>query len=881
MGVQLRQQIAQATSEKEQAKLDLEALRRAVDSHLLRLKGILNSPDVSFERLSSAIQVLDSDLRGKLDGTHAGIRDSAPAEGTYEVLRHSLSEAQKRCQDLNNDMMRVADANEELHSTLKSLKGTNRRLVEEVQKQTEELSNLTQQRLLDMEKLGKQEEAFGQEKSLWAHEAHRSLEEEQARLDEDFTVMRDGLTAQLDGCWRKAASSASKAETLRGQQMQLRSEVQSFGHAFTSGLKQLEKELVERIASDAKRMQAEQAHLQDLEHSLQVKLKAEKEVRTNEAEGWRNRQNSLTAELDSLITRRDKEVSDLQAKVDAVISTREGEEDSVRHERAQLQDRVETVVKEVALVEAMISTARRKSSQLEARLANGQHERDRIQATADALRQQVRESDEALAEAVKSNEALREQMEFQRLDAHASNERDLKLCREMLEKRMETQAQTHTHDQEELSKRVRSLEDSISEGAGRVQATSDALSEKMKARESLQRDVQMWKAQYELASKMKEEVEKEFTQFQQDCLGTELRQKQDEHEELMTKQAELEERRAAMEEEAQKLEKEFQAREAADNQKVRSVSELRREVLAEAERTKANLAEVESALSAAKAEAASVQQQLGERKDSLEQELARLSSEADAERRELERKIQAERASCESLRETAERSRIEHHDSYRASLEGPAHQISAVEGSIQEIQQAADMELAGLRSKSEKLRARTEELEDDLVRLQAKLQQTEQEVHEGTARLKSAKGRSREAKDNAQKEKLRKMEELKQVQRSIAQKQERLRSSTQGGEETRKKLMQDISDAKATKIRQQAEMNHRTIGTGRFEPSVMEGDSSASRVDSLVKENEELKRCLSEQRLTSGHLQDVGSRMQRSLASMEDRAADLRSRLLQ
>ena len=60
----------------------------------------------------------------------------------------------------------------------------------------------------------------------------------------------------------------------------------------------------------------------------------------------------------------------------------------------------------------------------------------------------------------------------------------------------------------------------------------------------------------------------------------------------MAKQAELEERRATMEEEAQKLEQEFQAREAADAQKVRSVSELRREVLSEAERTKANLAEV-------------------------------------------------------------------------------------------------------------------------------------------------------------------------------------------------------------------------------------------------------------------------------------------------
>ncbi|CAE7947027.1 unnamed protein product [Symbiodinium sp. KB8] len=44
---------------------------------------------------------------------------------------------------------------------------TNRRLVEEVQKQTEELSTLTQQRLGDMEKLSKQEEAFSREKDSW------------------------------------------------------------------------------------------------------------------------------------------------------------------------------------------------------------------------------------------------------------------------------------------------------------------------------------------------------------------------------------------------------------------------------------------------------------------------------------------------------------------------------------------------------------------------------------------------------------------------------------------------------------------------------------------------------------------------------------------
>ncbi|CAE7911242.1 unnamed protein product, partial [Symbiodinium sp. KB8] len=42
----------------------------------------------------------------------------------------------------------------------------------------------------------------------------------------------------------------------------------------------------------------------------------------------------------------------------------------------------------------------------------------------------------------------------------------------------------------------------------------------------------------------------------------------------------------------------------------------------------------------ASSQAAAVQQQLSERKDSLEQELARLTGECDAERRELERRIQ-------------------------------------------------------------------------------------------------------------------------------------------------------------------------------------------------------------------------------------------------
>merc|ERR1719386_386407 len=91
-----------------------------------------------------------------------------------------------------------------------------------------------------------------------------------------------------------------------------------------------------------------------------------------------------------------------------------------------------------------MQTARRKGLQLESHLSQAECERDRLQAQADTLRQQIRESDEALGEAVRANEALREQMEVQRLDSYAGNERDLKLCREMFEKRGEDAAQHHT-----------------------------------------------------------------------------------------------------------------------------------------------------------------------------------------------------------------------------------------------------------------------------------------------------------------------------------------------------------------------------------------------------------------------------------------------------
>ncbi|CAE7608769.1 unnamed protein product [Symbiodinium sp. CCMP2592] len=342
---------SQATTDKEHTKLKIEALKRTLDSHLLRLNSILNGPEVNFDRLASAIQGLDVELRAKL-AESGDLLQAAPSDGTYEVLRNSLNETQKRCKDLNDEMLRVADANEELHNTLRSLKATNRRLVEEVQKQTEELSTLTQQRLGDMEKLSKQEEAFSREKASWVQDAQKTLEEEQRRLDEDFAEMQEALNGRLDSCWRKAAAAKVKTDALRGSQRQLKSDVQSFAHAFSQGLKGVERELLDRIAAEEKKMRTELNRLQDLEHGLEVRVKAEREVRANEVQSWRSRHAALATDLEALITRRDQEVFELQSKVNLAISSRESQESSAKQERAALQEKAEALSKDVALVEA-------------------------------------------------------------------------------------------------------------------------------------------------------------------------------------------------------------------------------------------------------------------------------------------------------------------------------------------------------------------------------------------------------------------------------------------------------------------------------------------------------------------------------------------------
>lgn len=802
---QLRRQIAHTTTEKETNKLEIEVLKRAVEGHLLRLRGLLGNSEINLGSVRAAVQALDSDLKGRLDWSPELPAEKGSAESgpTYEALRNSLNDAQRRCMDLNGDMLRVADANEDIMATLKTLKGTNKRLIEEVQKQTEELSVLTQQRLLDMENLCALEDMHKQERGAWRKDHDRNLEDEHRKHEEDFEDMRDNLTSQLDACLRQGREAATRAAALHESQIKLKAEAQSFVQAVCSTLQKTERELLDRIATCGKQLQHELSQLSDTEHGLEGKLNAEKNLRQGENDTWRDRHRSLAGELDDTVERRDQGLADLHATLHSTGNARDAQAEAISKDHGALRDGIEGLAREVAHLDAARQTARRKAVQLQSHLAQVEGQRDRLHGVAETLRQHIRESDEALGDAVRSNEALREQMEVQRLDSQGANERDLKLCREMYGKKLETTRQGQHQEEQDLARRIKMLEESIGLRAGEVQAAKKQLADKRRSRVAVQKDLHACKAQHDLVARMKDDVDHEFAHVHQDKLGSELPKKQEQHDVLASRKAELEARKHAASQEAHQARKAAQARAAADAERAREIKGLHDEASNEVSRLKASLAERESGLAGARAEAAMLMQHMNEKRDSFENDLTKHAGEFEADKRDLERRIEAERLACHSLRASIQKLRGDH--------ERHPHGAELSGRQVQPTEEGGDFDILSLKQRSDRFRTHVEDLERELSRVRAKLEQTEQEVQDGTTHLNAAKSSHRSMRDKLQREAALKAEELQRVQRATAQKLDQLRC-LRDGDDARKPALRDTGEARLGVSRHQMGGDLRTSG---------------------------------------------------------------------
>jgi len=94
----------------------------------------------------------------------------------------------------------------------------------------------------------------------------------------------------------------------------------------------------------------------------------------------------------------------------------------------------------------MIETARRHCVQLDASNTRLEEDRAQLKDQETSLRNDIRESDQALADAVAGNERLREQMEETRIASQQQNERDQAALKDSYESRIKDQKTSHEQD---------------------------------------------------------------------------------------------------------------------------------------------------------------------------------------------------------------------------------------------------------------------------------------------------------------------------------------------------------------------------------------------------------------------------------------------------
>lgn len=160
----------------------------------------------NFKRLRHSIETLDHEIKGRCALTDADLRHlkAAGPDGTgnkqersYELLRQSLAESQKRCASYNDNMLRVAQANDELSQTLNTVKSTNKRLVDQLQAQQEEVNQLIQLRLRDEEILDAMKGEFEKEQDGWRVDVGTRLDELSSLQDEKYDNMKSHYTQKL------------------------------------------------------------------------------------------------------------------------------------------------------------------------------------------------------------------------------------------------------------------------------------------------------------------------------------------------------------------------------------------------------------------------------------------------------------------------------------------------------------------------------------------------------------------------------------------------------------------------------------------------------------------------------------------------------------
>eukprot|EP00928_Gymnodinium_smaydae_P012300 TRINITY_DN14468_c0_g1_i1.p1 TRINITY_DN14468_c0_g1~~TRINITY_DN14468_c0_g1_i1.p1 ORF type:complete len:1349 (-),score=386.82 TRINITY_DN14468_c0_g1_i1:106-3765(-) len=821
----------------------------------------------------------------------SGVRSPGPrsprASGSYEVLRQSLQESQRRCEGLNGELMKQAQVNDQLVGSLKEAKDTKKRLAEQVRQQSEEIAVLQRRRLADEERLEEYRKKHKLEEDLHERDAQRRLAEAQriaandaeSRLQDlrrNHSVRVESLRAGLSRLQRDCAM-------LKAEQGDQRRAAASFSEAIRQLMQHSERSIMQRLEVSIKGQFDLQVSTSDAVRELEVRVASEHQLRVDEVASWSHRHALLIAERDDLQARVTREVGQLVAQLQAAETGREEDRRAWADERNRLARRGDDLAAQKVTAEAAVERLKLGLSEKHAALATCEQEHRGGQAALEDCRRQVQQRDDALASSELEQCSLREQMEAQRRRLTEAQDRAVITCRELADQRLAQAVDRHHDELQRQCERTRLVESQVQmlEGAldrSRTEAAGTADDAAQRRRE-LQRSNLELEELCEARRTLQDEVAdmRRCLSEERTCLRalsdrSEQRRAADERE-AAALQAKLAEAARTHAEREERYAQRLGALEAGVADRDHRVEDRER-CLVESREATAKVA----------AEAASERQQVLDLQLALEKaKTERLLLEED--RCRLEETAASRTRAATDAREQYERWR---EDRETSLLQAQDESASALRG-LSDEKETFRSEIAGQRLELAEMRARLDGSEQDLSRVRYLL--TESQNSAATARQDREKSDREASSSRAHLEgEMRKvsaaLENSLRTERTLAQ---TLAEATERHREEQKKLLGDLEQARRSCDRssidheQQLERLRVDCETRVQKLETRHGsevERERSRMEGVLRENEQLRRFLTEARRSSAQgSESLQSQLENHITRLQQHTSELRGDL--
>eukprot|EP00929_Paragymnodinium_shiwhaense_P118542 TRINITY_DN90463_c0_g1_i1.p1 TRINITY_DN90463_c0_g1~~TRINITY_DN90463_c0_g1_i1.p1 ORF type:complete len:1002 (+),score=294.33 TRINITY_DN90463_c0_g1_i1:41-3046(+) len=649
---------------------------------------------------------------------------AAARHQSFEVLRHSLDEAHRRAESLNCDMAHQTEANEELVETLATVKDANKRLLEQIRFQTDEITQLTSQRIGVEENMDQLARAHQADKEAFRQEWHGQLSALREHAAEQYTAVQRQLTDKLKSFRTKLELVARDAAGLAEGHRRLKGDVTTLEDNFRGQLRNAEHAAGAQALATMDSHSRWRASAAETANDLERRINAERDLRQEEALSWGQKHTSLSADIDDKKARLSRDLSQLTPQLQAFQRTMELEQQAWQEEKARLSGRINDVKAKRQTKQEDLDKLHVKLNDLESTLGSLGVGRPALEKGVIELRAQVRESDDSLAAAVSGNEHLRSQLEEQRTSFQEKNETDLNDCRVSFERKLGQADSAREADGMATQKLLLGLEERLQSLQDASKATHSQVDGTNAEIESLQEALASWRSRFDGDRTRRQALEADSGDCRQRFASERLRL-QAVCESLSACSNGMDDDIVRTREHLEDFQRVASARETDHETRYAAALVVLREVQEQADVFKQRYDGVAEACRNAEEETATKLRLANEAEARLRGEIEQRKKAVAEERSRMERELDAEKKAAENVQKELDRERSSSSSELRRTQEEGRSRLEAIAAEKSRVEGSYKSELANKIGVATQQQKRCETLEFDVNRLRHLLQESE------------------------------------------------------------------------------------------------------------------------------------------------------------